>query len=61
MSNKQQVVTKTTKNFSYTKDEVSINFNVNVDTSAQLKMLLDCLLQAVEEIGEEIELVNIKK
>lgn len=45
----------TSKNFSYTKGEVSLNFNLRTDTKTQLKDFKELLKVALEEVNEEIE------
>ncbi len=45
----------TSKNFSYTKGEVSLNFSLRTDIKQGLKNFKELLIKALEDITEEIE------
>jgi len=45
----------TSKNFSYQKGEVKLDFNLRTDTKNQLKDFKDLLEVALQEVNEEIK------
>jgi len=51
---KIQNLSTTSKNFSYTKGEVSLNFNLRTDTKTQLKDFAELLKVAILEVDNEI-------
>lgn len=46
---------KTTKSFNYQKNEVSLNFALDVDNSAKLRDFKELLEAAVKDVTEQIE------
>ncbi len=53
---KNLIVNNTTsKNFSYTKGEVSLNFNLMTDIKTQIKDFKELLTKALIDVSEELE------
>lgn len=46
---------KTTKNFSYTKGKVSLNFTLRIDIKNELKDFLELLKVAQKEVESELK------
>lgn len=58
MFNKKTLITNntTTKNFSFSKGNVALNFNLRTDIKGDLKDFLELLKVAVENVEKEIKL-----
>lgn len=49
---------KTNKTFSYQVDDVSLNFTLNIDNSAELKKFRGICEQAIQDLTEQINLMK---
>lgn len=59
MSKKAMIKTqKTNKTFSYQVDDVSLNFTLNIDNSAELKKFRGICEQAIQDLTEQINLMK---
>jgi len=45
----------TSKNFSYSKGKVNLNFSLRTDIKQELKDFLECLKVAIKDVTSEIE------
>lgn len=55
---KKEITTKeitTSKQFSYSKKDISLDFNLKVDNSSELRDFRDILTQALKDVNEEID------
>lgn len=55
--NKKNLISNntTSKNFSYAKDKVSLNFNLRTDIKQELKIFKELLIKALDDVSEELE------
>ena len=58
MANEKNLLIKSViskKEFSYSKKGVSLNFNLRIDDTSELRAFKDCMTQAIKDLEEILE------